>query len=149
MCSADNQVVIVGGGIAGVVLGLTLQKFRIPFKIIERYPEGGADGGADLALWPSASAVLRDLGLVDEAWWEDETYRVRDSYITAQGSGANTPDAVLTKLNMDNVVGVGSTGFRLVERKKLLGQLRRLLPAGCTTYVACPRSSFIFTRWPS
>jgi hypothetical protein len=139
-------VVIVGGGIGGVVLGLTLAKFRIPFRIIERSGADGADGGADLALWPSASAVLRDLGLTDTQWWTDETYRVRDSYLTyncgsksqsnsgAIGADAHAEDVVLNRLSMDNVVGVDSTGFRLVERRKLLDKLRRLLPEGCTKY---------------
>ena len=141
--SDSNQVVIVGGGIGGVVLALTLQKFRIPFRIVKRYPEDGADGGADLALWPSAAAVLQDLGLADKEWWDADTYRVRHSYIATHDGGSATvtkgavvpdPSTDLTRLSMDRVVGEDSVGFRLVERRKLLERLRALLPVGQASY---------------
>ncbi|TIC96060.1 FAD-dependent monooxygenase andE [Colletotrichum higginsianum] len=60
------KVVIVGGSIAGLALGLMLQRIGVDFVILEAYREIAPQAGASIALLPNGIRVLDQLGC-----WED------------------------------------------------------------------------------
>jgi FAD binding domain len=70
----DACVVVVGGGVAGLVTAASLQRLGLSAVVLERRGEGKAEHGADLALWPAAVRVMRELG-VEDAWFERWCYR--------------------------------------------------------------------------
>ncbi|KAK5797265.1 hypothetical protein F5H01DRAFT_124068 [Linnemannia elongata] len=59
------HVLIIGAGLAGLTLGIMLQKASIPFDIFEKSPEAGAVGSA-LFLAPQVCPILQDLGILDQ-----------------------------------------------------------------------------------
>jgi 2-polyprenyl-6-methoxyphenol hydroxylase-like FAD-dependent oxidoreductase len=60
-----NHIAIIGGGIGGVATAVALQHFGIRATIYERAPEL-REAGAGMMLWPNATRVLRELGVLDE-----------------------------------------------------------------------------------
>lgn len=122
-----RQVVIVGGGVGGLMLAATLGGLGVPYVVLERKLRGDADGGADLALWPSASAVLRAL-MEDRAGetaslWDVDSYPVKTVYMTTveHDTGA---EQILKKVDMQSVVAGLDDNFRLVGRDKLINTIR-------------------------
>ncbi|KAF8930723.1 hypothetical protein BGZ47_000412, partial [Haplosporangium gracile] len=59
------HVLIIGAGLAGLTLGIMLQKVNIPFDIFEKSPEARAVGSA-LFLAPQVNPILQDLGILDQ-----------------------------------------------------------------------------------
>ncbi|KAG9063333.1 hypothetical protein KI688_004215 [Linnemannia hyalina] len=59
------HVLIIGAGLAGLTLGIMLQKAGIPFDIFEKLPEARAVGSA-LFLAPQVHPILEDLGIFDQ-----------------------------------------------------------------------------------
>lgn len=59
------KVIIVGGGIGGLSAALALRQAGHDPLILEEAPELG-DVGAGLLLWPNATSLLRQLGVLDE-----------------------------------------------------------------------------------
>ena len=64
--TAEQDVLIVGGGIAGLALADYLGRQGRAPTIVERAPEW-RDGGYGIGLWEDGLAVLRDLGRLDRA----------------------------------------------------------------------------------
>lgn len=60
----EEEIVIVGGGIAGLAIALALKRVGFRARVLERNPELRA-GGTALTLLPNAWSALRALG-VDE-----------------------------------------------------------------------------------
>lgn len=58
------EVLIAGGGIAGVVMGLTLHQIGVPFRIFEAVPQM-KPLGVGINLQPNAVREIIDLGLMD------------------------------------------------------------------------------------
>ncbi|MFZ0667411.1 MAG: FAD-dependent monooxygenase [Acidimicrobiales bacterium] len=58
----DAEVLVVGGGIAGLTAAIALDRARISTQIIERATALTASGGA-LTIWPNAQAALGCIGL--------------------------------------------------------------------------------------
>eukprot|EP00752_Nemacystus_decipiens_P013459 g11921.t1 len=56
-------VIVAGGGVGGLVLGACLQELGLPFEILEKSLDGEDAPGADLALWPAATKILKELGV--------------------------------------------------------------------------------------
>ena len=56
---------IVGGGIGGAAAALALQRVGIEATVYERAPEL-REVGAGMMLWPNATRVLKDLGLLEK-----------------------------------------------------------------------------------
>ncbi|CAM9168255.1 unnamed protein product [Scytosiphon promiscuus] len=87
--AGEEKVVVAGGGVGGLVLGACLQEIGLPFEILEKSLSGEDNGGADLALWPAATKILKELGVgstesaesdefVDLTdFWGRKTYPVR------------------------------------------------------------------------
>ncbi|KAI9650267.1 hypothetical protein NHQ30_000280 [Ciborinia camelliae] len=59
------RVVIIGGSVAGLVLGNMLQLNGIDFIILEAYPEIAPQAGASIGLLPNGNRILDQLGLFD------------------------------------------------------------------------------------
>lgn len=57
-----HSAVVVGAGIGGVTAAVALQQQGWRVTVLERAPELG-EVGAGLSIWPSAAAVLRELGV--------------------------------------------------------------------------------------
>jgi 2-polyprenyl-6-methoxyphenol hydroxylase-like FAD-dependent oxidoreductase len=60
-----DHIAIIGGGIGGVATAVALQHFGIRATIYERATEL-REAGAGMMLWPNATRVLRELGVLDE-----------------------------------------------------------------------------------
>lgn len=58
----EEEIVIVGGGIAGLATALALKRVGLSARVLERYPELRAVGAA-LTLSPNAWFALRALGV--------------------------------------------------------------------------------------
>lgn len=56
------SAVVVGAGIGGVAAAVALQQCGWRVTVLERAPKLG-EVGAGLSIWPSAAAVLRQLGV--------------------------------------------------------------------------------------
>ncbi|CAN0393759.1 unnamed protein product [Ectocarpus sp. 8 AP-2014] len=152
-------VVVAGGGVGGLVLGACLQELGLPFEILEKSPNGEDVGGADIALWPAATKVLKELGVgsaadsaagddgdddfVDLAdFWGRKTYPVRFVRICKvdkngvkkqqkpSSPAAAAPETVLTTVDMDAVVTGEGEPFRLVSRKAVMSALLPLVDRG-------------------
>eukprot|EP00040_Diaphanoeca_grandis_P034202 m.210983 g.210983 ORF g.210983 m.210983 type:complete len:803 (-) comp33097_c0_seq1:113-2521(-) len=124
----DDKVIIVGGGVGGLVMALTLRTLGVPFEILENRSAHLVHTGADLAVWPPAIAALDSLGVGDDDWWESNSYRVDTVYMNNVVDQLN--DRTLKKINMKNVTGSthpsNSRGFRLISRKVLMSRLLEL-----------------------
>ncbi|RAL63110.1 hypothetical protein DID88_004193 [Monilinia fructigena] len=59
------KVVIIGGSVAGLVLGNMLQLNGIDFIILEAYPKIAPQVGASIGLLPNGNRILDQLGLFD------------------------------------------------------------------------------------
>ncbi len=60
-----KDIAIIGGGIGGVATAVALEQAGIHATVYERAPEL-REVGAGLMLWPNATRVLRELGLLDK-----------------------------------------------------------------------------------
>ncbi|CAM9819908.1 unnamed protein product, partial [Scytosiphon promiscuus] len=78
---------VAGGGVSGLVLGACLQEIGLPFEILEKSSSGEDSEGADLALWPAATKILKELGVGSPKssdasdFWGLKTYPVRSVHI--------------------------------------------------------------------
>ncbi|KAM0226569.1 hypothetical protein ACHAQD_000493 [Fusarium lateritium] len=61
-----SQVIIVGGGIAGVTLALMCEKLCINYILLEARESLKSDRGAGIGLQPNGLRILDQLGLIDE-----------------------------------------------------------------------------------
>ncbi|CAN0159802.1 unnamed protein product [Scytosiphon promiscuus] len=83
----QERVVVAGGGVSGLVLGACLQEIGLPFEILEKSSSGENSEGADLALWPAATKILKELGVgatnASDAsdFWGLKTYPARSMRI--------------------------------------------------------------------
>lgn len=62
---AGKNVGIVGGGIGGIAAAVALHRIGIDVSVYER-EEQLREVGAGMMLWPNATRVLRELGLLDQ-----------------------------------------------------------------------------------
>jgi protoporphyrinogen/coproporphyrinogen III oxidase len=99
-----NQVVIVGGGIAGLSAAYDLRKAGAPYTLIEKLPRVGGviqttvrdgcviEGGPDsfISQKPEALALIQELGLEGEVIGSNDATRV--TYILRHGRLARLPE---------------------------------------------------------
>jgi 2-polyprenyl-6-methoxyphenol hydroxylase-like FAD-dependent oxidoreductase len=83
MTTAEERVLIVGGGIGGLTLAAAMQNIGMPFSLFERAPELN-DVGAGIQLAPNAVKSLREAGL-GEAVMEQGSLTESFEFWTEQG----------------------------------------------------------------
>ncbi len=61
----DQSLIIAGGGIGGTAAALALHQAGLPFRLYERSP-AFTEAGAGVSLWPNATRVLKQWGMLDQ-----------------------------------------------------------------------------------
>lgn len=128
----DADVVIVGAGIAGLAAAATLQRLGLKVIVLERRDNPiVSETGADLALWPGAISVLRELG-VDSTLFERDSFpldAVRMCKMQFGGQDRTAMSSTLTEINMRAVTESTGERFVLVSRSHLVRALQKLVNA--------------------
>ncbi|GAQ87428.1 hypothetical protein KFL_003520070 [Klebsormidium nitens] len=122
--SVEEEVVVVGGGIAGLSTALALHRMGIKSLVLESAP-GPRDSGAAIALWRNAWRALDVLG-VGEKLRHDYILLDRVQLCTKKGK-------VVREFGLDEVKG-GPHEYRGVHRSALLKVLASELPEGTVRY---------------
>lgn len=125
----EDQVIIAGGGVSGLVLAACLQRLGIPCTIVEKKSQETHEDGADLGLWPSSIKILQALGIPD-SFWRTKSYPVRRVYMTKlhdQSAQENKKEDVLKLVDMNQVVKGTGEHFRLIGRQELMDVLHGLV----------------------
>ena len=78
-----SPVAIIGGGVGGLSLALSLQRAGLPFVIFERDPCSGARSSG-YGMTMQACSALRDLGILDRVR-EQDTQSTEHWTFTPQG----------------------------------------------------------------
>jgi 2-polyprenyl-6-methoxyphenol hydroxylase-like FAD-dependent oxidoreductase len=131
----DYCVAVVGAGVAGLVAAATLRRLGISVILLERKASSvDAESGADLALWPSAITILRELGVPDD-FFLNHCYPL-DTVQMCNMDFAASNATVLKTLDMKRVTGGTGERFVLISRVKLMSALRDLVPSGAVIYGA-------------
>jgi 2-polyprenyl-6-methoxyphenol hydroxylase-like FAD-dependent oxidoreductase len=115
---ATASIGIIGGGIGGIAAGVALHQAGIRAVVYERAPELN-EVGAGMMLWPNATRVLRDLGLLDRV---------------LAVSGPTTHFLVRAscgKVLMDLALGQFDVPAVCIRRADLLSVLLSALPPDC------------------
>ncbi|KAJ0097197.1 hypothetical protein Patl1_27745 [Pistacia atlantica] len=126
MKMVEEDVVIVGAGIAGLATGVALQRLGIRVLILERSPELRAAGAA-LTLFPNAWLALDALGVAHKL---SPLYSpLKTGVVTDVGTGAT--QAISYAGTTESGLGAGP---RSVHRKTLLEALAEELPVGAIRF---------------
>jgi len=64
--SQPFKVVIVGGGVGGLALALTLAKAGIDYVLLEAHPEIAPNAGASIAVSVGGSRTLDQVGVLED-----------------------------------------------------------------------------------
>jgi len=75
------RIIIVGGGVAGLVLANMLEKFGIDYLILEAHGEIAPSVGASIGLMPDGLLVLDQIGCYDAVRAKAANYKVETSHI--------------------------------------------------------------------
>lgn len=135
MEAGDPDVVVIGAGVAGVVTAATLQRLGHTVVVLERRGEADAEQGADLALWPGAVKVMRQLG-VEDAWFERWCYWIdKVEMCNMEFDGERRADVMKT-IDMRKVVDGTGERFCLVPRQPLMECLRGIVASETIVYDA-------------
>jgi 2-polyprenyl-6-methoxyphenol hydroxylase-like FAD-dependent oxidoreductase len=114
----ERNIGIVGGGIGGIATAVALRQVGIDVVVYEKAPQL-REVGAGMMLWPNATRVLREMGLLES--------------ILAR-SGPNTHFLVRTsrgKILMNIALGQFDVPAICTRRSDLLGVLLAALPSEC------------------
>lgn len=130
------QVVVVGGGIGGLVTAACLSRFGLRVRVLERREASAAETGADLALWPAAVRVLRDVVGVEDAFFETCCYNVRTVLMRTMDFTEGGAATVLQELDMARVCEGRGGDFCLVRRSVLMEAVAACVPEGVVEFGA-------------
>jgi 2-polyprenyl-6-methoxyphenol hydroxylase-like FAD-dependent oxidoreductase len=111
-----NGVGIIGGGIGGIAAGVALHRAGIGVTVYERASRI-LEAGAGMMLWPNATRVLRELGVLEQV---------------LPGAGSSTHFLVLSsggKVLMSIALGLFDVPALCARRADLLAALLAALPA--------------------
>jgi 2-polyprenyl-6-methoxyphenol hydroxylase-like FAD-dependent oxidoreductase len=109
-------IAIVGGGIGGVATAVALEQAGIHATVYERAPEL-REVGAGVILWPNATRVLRELGVLDRVAARSAA---SDNFLVRSSSG---------KILMDLALGDFEVPALCARRADLLAALVASLPS--------------------
>ena len=115
---APKKIGIIGGGIGGIATALALRQAGVDAVVYEKAPRL-QEVGAGMMLWPNATRVLRELGLLEN--------------VVAQ-SGPNTNFLVRArsgKVLMNIALGQFDVPAVCIRRADLLAILLAALPSDC------------------
>lgn len=135
----DVDLVVVGAGVAGLVSASALTNMGLRVVVLERRASAQvAETGADLALWPGAITILKELG-VPELFFKEECFELHTVHMCNMDFDS-VPDVppkatVLTTLDMKVVTNGTGEHFVLLSRQALMTRLRALAD-GLVTYGA-------------
>jgi 2-polyprenyl-6-methoxyphenol hydroxylase-like FAD-dependent oxidoreductase len=118
---AKKNIGIIGGGIGGIAAAVALHRIDMNVVVYER-EDHLRELGAGMMLWPNATRILRELGVLDE--------------VVAR-SGRNTHFLVRKsdgKILMKIVLGNFDAPAVCMRRADLLGILRAVLPPECLRF---------------
>ncbi|MCO5584323.1 hypothetical protein L7F22_038247 [Adiantum nelumboides] len=118
-----EDVVIVGGGIAGVATALALHKLGIKSRVLEQSPTLRITGAA-LSVWTNGWRALEALGVADD---------LRENFVQLSGFQFYTKDGKCladVKFSSSNK----HVELRGVDRRVLLETLTNALPPGTISY---------------
>src|ERR1700686_1446430 len=62
---AGRNIAIIGGGIGGIAAAVALHRVGVDVSVYERVDQL-REVGAGMMLWPNATRVLRELGLLEQ-----------------------------------------------------------------------------------
>lgn len=131
----DFSVVVVGAGVAGLATAASLQRLGLSVTVLERREEGTVDTGADLALWPAAISIMRQLGVKD-AWFKRWCCGIDRVQMCNMAFDAGLRAEVLATIDMDAVAEGTGERFCLVPRQPLMTCLRELVTGDVVVYGA-------------
>ncbi|KAM0321205.1 hypothetical protein ACHAPQ_009591 [Fusarium lateritium] len=125
-----SQIIIVGGGIAGITLALMCEKLCINYILLEARDSLKSDRGAGIGLQPNGLRILDQLGLIDEI--EEATIPITKcfsydgdcnlksiSHALGRFRERFVKDALLLFIILLTVVSIGYP-FAFIERQQLL-----------------------------
>ncbi|XP_031501162.1 monooxygenase 2-like [Nymphaea colorata] len=127
----EEEVVIVGAGIAGLATAIALRKVGLSCLVLERSTELRTAGAA-LALFPNAWRALRELGVADKL--TPHYPAVEKASVTSVSSGQTR------QLSLARIKSSDGLGIRLVHRKALLKALAEELPPAVIRFSSKPTS---------
>lgn len=138
---ANVDITIVGGGVAGLISAAALTRLGKSVVVLEKRKNANeAEMGADLALWPGAITILKELG-VNDKFFEEECFGVdtvhmcnMDFETLSQNGGAAA--TILKTIDMSAVTKESGERFVLVSRQSLMDVIRSLVPTELVVYGA-------------
>lgn len=136
----DVDIVVVGAGVAGLASAAALTKMGLRVEVLERRTDAlTAESGADLALWPGAITILKELG-VPVSFFDDDCFALHTVHMCnmdfAPGADESPKATVLTTIDMNAATDGTGESFVLVSRHALMTRLRALVDTGLVKYGA-------------
>jgi 2-polyprenyl-6-methoxyphenol hydroxylase-like FAD-dependent oxidoreductase len=114
----SKKIGIIGGGIGGIATALALRQVGVDAVVYEKAPQL-QEVGAGMMLWPNATRVLRELGLLE-------------SVVTQSGPNTNfLVRASSGKILMNIALGQFDVPAVCIRRADLLAILLGALPSDC------------------
>jgi 2-polyprenyl-6-methoxyphenol hydroxylase-like FAD-dependent oxidoreductase len=114
------KAAIIGGGIAGLTMGIALQKHNIDFDIFERAPQLN-EIGAGIGLYPNALNVFQKLGFAEEI--------LKNGFAAENGQMMDQSGKVLYRLDAERMKAKYGYPFLAIHRatlqKILAGRIRQ------------------------
>ncbi|KAG0277549.1 hypothetical protein BGZ95_005751 [Linnemannia exigua] len=113
------RVVIVGAGLAGLMMGILLDRMNIPYLILERAPKV-KPLGALMSLNGNILALFDQLGLLDDV--------MKISLLNHSSSIYNEKLEKLAEVGMDNYKGLSGYDYIVFSRPELYEIIRQRVP---------------------
>lgn len=137
----DKDVTIIGGGICGLICGITLRRLGYSVIVLERRDEESSETGGDLALWPSAIKILKTIGVRDEFFQKDcfPLHTVHICNMDFESTDTEGRCEILKTIDMAAVTEGSGEQFVLVGRQRIMDAIREIVPTGCVMYEADAR----------